>query len=222
MKGQFQVDRGYGATTPEGYEAVAAAEPQRRGWQFVDEFQRLLGEDAEPDVRFFVESWTSSTAAAVGSFQQRRLAEDMKDVYRRSDGVGSLAYFPDKAYRAEISDVAIAAMYAGISEKDRRAQESEEQVEQTLEEAWQDWERAAGESGGGYGTIRPMTQQLACRLLGVTEVSTRRQIKVAYRKLVSRWHPDRLELEGEKMRKLANERMAAINEAYHLLLDGLR
>lgn len=222
MGGQFQVDRGCGAATPEGFEAVTAAERKRRGWQFVDEFQRLVGEEAEPDVRFFVESWTSGTAAAVGSYQQRRQAESAKDVFRRSDGVGSLAYFPDMPYRAEISDAAIAAMYAGISEKDRLAQESEEQAERTLDEAWQDWERAAGESGGGYGTIRPMTQQLACRLLGVTEVSSRRQLKAAYRKLVSRWHPDRLELEAEEMRKLANERMAAINEAYHLLLDGLR
>lgn len=221
MDGQFQVDRGCGAATPEGFEAAATVERKRRGWQFVDVFQRMVGEDAEPDVRFFVESWTSGTDAAVGSYKQRQQTR-VKDVFRRSDGVESLAYFPDMPYRAEISDAAIAAMYAGISEKDRLAQESEEQAELTLDEAWQDWERAAGASGGGYGTIRPMTQQLACRLLGVTEVSSRRQLKAAYRKLVSMWHPDRLELESDEMRKLANERMAAINEAYHLLVNGLR
>ena len=221
MDGQFQVDRGCGAATPEGFEAAAAVERKRRGWQFVDVFQRLVGEDAEPDVRFFVESWTSGTDAAVGSYKQRQQTR-MKDVFRRSDGVESLAYFPDMPYRAEISDAAIAAMYAGISEKDRLAQESEEQAARTLDEAWQDWERAAGVSGGGYGTVRLMTQQFACRLLGVSEVSSRRQLKAAYRKLVSRWHPDLLELEGEKMRKLANERMAAINEAYHLLISGLQ
>jgi DnaJ-class molecular chaperone len=67
-----------------------------------------------------------------------------------------------------------------------------------------------------------MTKELACRLLGVIAPSTRKQIKAAYRRMVSQWHPDRLELASEEVRQMANERMATINEAYHLLLSGLR
>jgi curved DNA-binding protein CbpA len=40
--------------------------------------------------------------------------------------------------------------------------------------------------------------------------------------MVSQWHPDRLELRTEDVRQFATERMAAINEAYHLLLGELR
>jgi DnaJ like chaperone protein len=66
-----------------------------------------------------------------------------------------------------------------------------------------------------------MTQDRAYLLLGVTETSTQRQIKAAYRQMVSQWHPDRLELRTEEVRQLATERMAAINEAYRLLRSDL-
>jgi curved DNA-binding protein CbpA len=219
MDGRFQVDRGCGAATPEGFEAVAAAEPKRQGWQFVDEFQRLVGEEAEPDARFFVESWTSGTAAAVGSYKQRRQSERVKDVFRRSSYADTASFMRERAIYAEFAALASAPVNAGYAEVGRLADGSEEAVARTQDEAWQDWERVAGQSGGA---IYPMTREYACLLLGVTEANTRQQIKAAYRKLVSRWHPDRLGLEAEGTRRLANERMAAINEAYHLLMSGLR
>jgi DnaJ like chaperone protein len=66
-----------------------------------------------------------------------------------------------------------------------------------------------------------MTQYRACQLLGVTSNSTQRQIKAAYRRKVSQWHPDRLESRTKEVRLLATEQMAAINEAYRLLRNGL-
>ncbi len=226
MEGQFQVDRGYSATTPEGYEAVATVETKRRGWQFVDEFQRMVGEDSEPDVRFFVDSWRSGTAAALENFEQRRQREAERewteDAFCESDSFDTVSLVQERAYRAEISDAATAALNAGGSKTDRLPQSWYEPAAQTHEDASQEWERLTEECGDESGTMHPMTQQFACRLLGVTEVSSRRQIKAAYRRMVSRWHPDRLELGTEKMRRLANERMAAINEAYHLLIRESR
>jgi curved DNA-binding protein CbpA len=66
-----------------------------------------------------------------------------------------------------------------------------------------------------------MTQQSARELLGVNENCTRAQIKAAYRRMASQWHPDRLECTTEQVRRLATAQMAAINEAYHLLSSCL-
>ena len=66
-----------------------------------------------------------------------------------------------------------------------------------------------------------MTQDRACQLLGVTATSTQKQIKAAYRRKVSQWHPDRLENRTNEVRQLATKQMAMINEAYRLLRNGL-
>jgi curved DNA-binding protein CbpA len=66
-------------------------------------------------------------------------------------------------------------------------------------------------------TTEPITELDACQILGVTAKSSRRQIRAAYHRKVSQWHPDRLEQGSEEMRLFATEQMAAINHAYHLL-----
>ena len=230
MNGQFQVDRGSCTTTPEGpegYVATPAIEPSRarRVWGFVDEFQRLVGEDSEPDTRFFVESWTSGTAAAVESFQQRlqRRAESerSRDLFCQSDDLDTVSFAHERALYAEFAPSTSASANENSLSTGRELSE-EEAAAQTQEAAWQEWESFAEERNGGSGAIDPMTKELACRLLGVTATSTRKQIKAAYRRMVSQWHPDRLELATEDVRQLANQRMATINEAYHLLLSCLR
>jgi curved DNA-binding protein CbpA len=45
-------------------------------------------------------------------------------------------------------------------------------------------------------------------------------VRSAYRRLVSLWHPDRLQQADVELRELATERMAEINEAYHLLRES--
>ncbi len=64
-----------------------------------------------------------------------------------------------------------------------------------------------------------MTYLRAYELLSVSENSTVTQIRAAYRRMVSEWHPDRLEQSGERVRAFATKQMAAINEAYHLLRE---
>ncbi len=63
----------------------------------------------------------------------------------------------------------------------------------------------------------PMTLEGARLLLGVTASSTRDQIKAAYRQLAGRHHPDRYAAQGDRERRLATDRMTAINEAYRIL-----
>lgn len=66
----------------------------------------------------------------------------------------------------------------------------------------------------------PLTLQTACRLLGVAATSTREQIKAAYRKMASRYHPDLFEHTGLNDAQYVSDRMSAINEAYRLLTSA--
>ncbi|MGD0938711.1 MAG: J domain-containing protein [Terracidiphilus sp.] len=226
MNGQFQVDRGSCATTPEGYDAIPEIEPNRRRrvWGFVDEFQRLVGADSEPDIRFFMESWTSGTAAAVTSFQQRRQRQpeqdDPIDALHEFDSLDTVSFTHERATHSEFSasvSLPANAKRPGSGKAERFLDAAGAQLQ---DEAWQEWDSFTEECGSSATHL--MTKQFACRLLGVNETSTRKQIRAAYRRMVSQWHPDRLELGTEEMRQMANGRMAAINEAYHLLLSGLR
>jgi DnaJ-class molecular chaperone len=67
----------------------------------------------------------------------------------------------------------------------------------------------------------PLTVESARELLGIAVTSTREQIRAAYRKMASRYHPDRLARSAPHEQKLASERMASINEAYQLLCTEL-
>jgi len=83
-------------------------------------------------------------------------------------------------------------------------------------------QNAAGFKKHAYDerTLAAMTYQRACELLSVSEHSSAAQVKAAYRRMVSEWHPDRLERSGESVRAFATKQMAAINEAYHLLMEA--
>ena len=60
----------------------------------------------------------------------------------------------------------------------------------------------------------------AYEVLNIPETATRDEIREAYRDLARRWHPDRFMAGPE--RDWANERMAQINAAYRVCLDGAR
>jgi DnaJ like chaperone protein len=53
-------------------------------------------------------------------------------------------------------------------------------------------------------------------VLGLTPQASVEEIKVTYKKLVNQYHPDRLIAKGvpEDFIKIANEKMAEINNAY--------
>jgi len=80
--------------------------------------------------------------------------------------------------------------------------------------------RAAGAGPSAHGSA-PTADRLAdaYTALGVTEDSTAAAIKLAYRKLISQNHPDKLASRGlpESMRAVAEERSREINSAYDLI-----
>ncbi len=57
-------------------------------------------------------------------------------------------------------------------------------------------------------------EQYYAKVLGLRGEMTREEVKKAYRKLVTQYHPDRVAHLGEKMRLSAEEEMKKINEAY--------
>ncbi|MEO5990662.1 MAG: KTSC domain-containing protein [Ferruginibacter sp.] len=58
-------------------------------------------------------------------------------------------------------------------------------------------------------------------ILGVTKMSTKEEIKRAYKNLVKLWHPDKFPVESHK-NILAQERCKQINEAFSFLKDYVR
>jgi len=172
--------------------------------RFANDLQSLLGADAEPDSIFMEESWTLGVSAAAENLQRRRRGQADRErqnlSFRELNNLGSIFLVQESDWSTEslLSErtAAIAGQYAGWSE-------------------------------GSFGDecaaeiVHPMTGAQASQVLGVDAGSTREQIKTAYRRMVSQWHPDRLEGSGEAVRRSATEKMAAINEAYRLLCHGL-
>ncbi len=58
-----------------------------------------------------------------------------------------------------------------------------------------------------------LNKQQAYRVLGINSHATPREAKIAYLKLVKRWHPDRF-LSGDRLKPKAEELIRQINLAY--------
>jgi hypothetical protein len=80
---------------------------------------------------------------------------------------------------------------------------------------------ASREAGSATETGDKMTIGHAHRLLGTITTSSLEEIRSAYRRKVSEWHPDRLQCASEPIRECATQQMVAINEAYRLLRAAL-
>ena len=98
-----------------------------------------------------------------------------------------------------------------------------EETAARTEDPSREWEPFTSERGSRSTTSDaiPMTQHHACRLLGVEAECTWPQIKTAYRRMAGQWHPDRMQHSGEESRRLANDQMIAINQAYGLLRERM-
>ena len=228
MKSEFNVDSGSCSTTRHSYDGVLSLSPDRpmQSWQFVNDVQGLLGEHAEPDPLFFVESWTLGVPAAVLNWKQRRRGqadrERLHSGCRETDSIGASCFVHDDVLYSEfLSSPRTAANALRHDAGWRQSVGDFAKRTQDHAQAPQVWDKYAEGCEGSNGTLHPMTQQHACQLLGVTATNTQKQIKAAYRRKVSQWHPDRHEDGTNEVRQLATEQMAAINEAYHLLRSAL-
>jgi DnaJ like chaperone protein len=80
-----------------------------------------------------------------------------------------------------------------------------------------------GNTGGGYrqapppGASAPGKDPYA--VLGISRSATEREIKTAYRRLMSQHHPDKLGDVPEELRRRAGERAREINAAYEKIRD---
>jgi len=176
-----------------------------------------LGALGGKDTGGFTNPLALGMGAAVESFKQRRQAQADRDRESREfsqlDGLGARALLEESALYADF----ISSTQTSRAPYDAGRQAPEKPSSRTGYETTQEWDTSSEASGNSPEKIQPMTEDRARQLLGVTPASAGKQIKAAYRRLVSQWHPDRLECRTEEARQFATERMAAINEAYHLL-----
>jgi DnaJ-domain-containing protein 1 len=221
MESQFQVDRGFFPANQEDSDALSelGSRQPAQTWQFVGEFQRLLGDDSEPDPLFFVDSWTMGTGAAVDSFKRRRQAqadsERARQVSCEVDRLGTTALLLESDLYVDFLSSPAAAS-AGSNNAAGPRQSYEDASVWTDRQVPQDWSKCAEECVIQQPS-RPMTRERACQLLGVNLMSSDKQVKAGYHRMVSQWHPDRLALQTEEALRYATARMAAINEAYSFL-----
>ncbi len=156
------------------------------GQSLLEQIEPLLGEGAEPDPTFFVESWTVGVVAASENYDRRQQHK------RR----------PESAAWPSFSSFTPIFMTNFASPVPSAIHPISDDV----------WDEAEMEP-----MPRPLNFEAACRLLGVAVNSTRDQIKAAYRKMASRYHPDHVVRNGAREQKVAGDRMATINEAYRMV-----
>jgi DnaJ-domain-containing protein 1 len=219
MIGQSYKDRGFWETV---LLSSAALEPNQteQAWTLAEEIQRVMGEDTQPDSLFFEESWRYGAPTAVENLRRRRRQQTEGVVFGEFDNLGAQAYVQQRELYADLFPSAKDGAVAGKPIAEWPQWHGEEHDPQT-ENASGDWERFATEhdSQQPASDAIPMTLHMACRLLGVEADSTWSQIKKAYWRMAGKWHPDRMQHSSEETRRLANDQMIAINQAYCLLRE---
>lgn len=76
-----------------------------------------------------------------------------------------------------------------------------------------------GQQGGGFNTTSESELELAYQALGVAKSATDTEVKKAYRKLMSEYHPDKLQGQGlpDDVVNMATEKSKEIQVAYDLV-----
>jgi DnaJ-domain-containing protein 1 len=198
-----------------------------QAWQFAAQIAQLLGNDSEPDPLFFEESWALGVPAAVENWRQRLARRSACGAPYEFHHLGSEMFMRQREWYPQSASESAAqiATSAAVPEDVRGTLQSaikpagRESAAKRESQAWEEFETFA--DGGGQ-TGCPMTLPRACELLGVTASANLAQIRAAYLRMVSRWHPDRLERGSEEARQHATDQMATINDAWHLLRSGLQ
>jgi DnaJ-domain-containing protein 1 len=77
----------------------------------------------------------------------------------------------------------------------------------------------AKETGADSQSTRPLSPEQARLLLELGKTFSADELKSAWKRKVSEWHPDKLDGMAEELRRLATQRVQSLNEAYALLRD---
>jgi len=98
--------------------------------------------------------------------------------------------------------------------KNRYRRDQENTRRHTSDEDWRQRERTKERK-----IFSPLGVDAAYSLLGCSPCATNEELKIAYRKIAMRWHPDRLRTEGvpEELINEANDQMARINTAWAII-----
>jgi hypothetical protein len=215
-------------------------------WRLANDIQQLFGEDFDPDPLFLEESWTLGVNAAAENLYRRRQnqadREHQSRAFRELDNLGSLFFIENYESAAEslLADRAetIASRYAStwatiaapVGDTQQSWSPADWAPNDRITQSWIPQGRipqgvaqqnAAQEAEFFAEPWDNMTVAQAHHLLGTTTASTREQVRSAYRRMVSEWHPDRLQDASEAARERATRRMTAINEAHRLLRNTL-
>jgi hypothetical protein len=183
--------------------------------------REVLGEDGELDPRMLEESWASGIPMGLEAFRAGRetvAADNVGGVtFSELNRVGSFWFSQasvwdghrgTSGHSAHASDSYAANWLRDPLEELNSRRGDEDQVSESAE---------GGERGAAGQRPGAMTHERACELLGAGKDSCEMQIKAAYRRMVSEWHPDRMEQCDERVRAFATGQMVAINAAYHFL-----
>jgi hypothetical protein len=171
----------------------------------------VLGDDADPDPLFFVETWTFGVDAATRNLHARRHTSEPHEAHATT--FQSFNFFTPVTFIEESMSASTSTMPSAFSSAWKEAYGAPASAAHT----------SAPNNAAPFSSTdlsQPLTAELACRTLGIATSSSRRQIKAAYRQLVWRYHPDRLEYSTEHDQRIATDRMTSINAAYHLLCGG--
>lgn len=222
MVGQSYEERSFWESMQQGREVpTSTAKHYKPTGPLGNKIQQLLGDDTQPDPLFFEESWTLGLAEAVKNQRRRRQQQaERRHIYRAVDILETLSFMQQKEWQAEQAAAAAQPIATEEAVVDQPQQAVEDAFEQVEAQEAEEWKRFAEARASLPSANSPMTMPIACQMLGVPAGSSREQVKTAYRRMVSQWHPDRLQHKSEEVRQLATEQMAAINEAYHLLREG--
>jgi len=203
----WQIDETLNPGFGEAQSGAVAAQP---GWMgtrspFLAQIAQILGDNSAPDAAFLMDSWTVGVTAASENYQRRQVELKRREHDRHT--WNSFSFTP--LFLTQVEPLAeVAWPLREVSAGQIPATDSRWVGRQTADE---------------IEMVCPLTLESACQVLGVEVTSTQKQIRAAYRKMASRYHPDRLARSEAGEQKLASDRMAYLNDAYRLLctrLDG--
>ncbi|MGA8938151.1 MAG: J domain-containing protein [Acidobacteriaceae bacterium] len=194
-------------------------------WPLAGEILEMLGDECEVDASFFEDRWTHGLSPAVQKHRRQREQSDAEPTGDYSlaelDQLSMWSWMQARTFAEKPLPTACSVAPATSYRAEWLQGFSEKTNVGFTEPAKMEVSTVSDNAVDEMGVVHPMTQESACKLLQLSAGSVDVQIKAAYRKLVNQCHPDRFECGNAFEQALANERMAAINEAYRMLRSAV-